>query len=61
MTSLSKKRRAIIAIEDEGALAWQDRAALRRVLEPENAPLQRMHLFEPDRGREIDQHLDEVC
>jgi len=30
--------------EEEGALAWQARAALRRMLEPENAALERMHV-----------------
>src|SRR5712692_11638240 len=46
--------------ENESAFSWQTWAALRRMLEPENAALQRMHVLEPHRSREIDQHLDEA-
>src|ERR1700730_3388767 len=46
--------------ENESAFSWQTRAALRRMLEPENAALQRLHVLEPHRSREIDQNLDEA-
>jgi hypothetical protein len=41
--------------KDEGVLVRQPRAALRRMLEPEYAALERMHIFEPGRGRKVDE------
>src|SRR5262249_48652671 len=46
--------------EDEGALARQAGAPLRGMPEPKDAALQRMYIFEPDRGCEIDQYFDET-
>src|SRR5262249_46427703 len=75
ITSLSKKRRAIIPrmttcllsvcqTNRDQKMKARSRGRpgrrSRRMLEPENAALQRMHVLEPHRSRKIDQHLDEA-